>query len=97
LSGAAREILARRLRVPPLERRNEPPPNQPPLSRCGAGRCGAPPKPPKPKLKNCAEAGPAIPTSIAVATASATSRPGSVNTRKEGFGFGSIELSRNRS
>jgi len=41
-----------------------------------------------PKLKNCAEAGPAIPTSSASATASATSGPGSVNTRRKDFVFG---------
>ena len=41
-----------------------------------------------PKLKNCAEAGPAIPTSSASATASATSGPGSVTTRRKDFVFG---------
>ena len=62
-----------------------------PLLR-GAGRGG----PPKPKLKNCAEAGPAIPISSAIATASATSGPVSVNTRKKDFGFG-MRLGRNGS
>ena len=71
------------------------PPNQPPPPlRGGAGRDGGPPK--LPKLKNCAEAGPTIPINSAIATASATSGPLSVNTRKNGFGFG-IRLGRNRS
>jgi hypothetical protein len=48
----------------------------------GCGRCGGPPK-----LKNCADAGPTIPTSSATATASAISGPLSVNTRKKDFGF----------
>src|SRR5438094_2412358 len=56
------------------------PPNQP--RAAGRGGAGGPPK-----LKNCAEAGPTIPTNSAIATASATSGPGSVNTRKNGFGF----------
>src|SRR5216684_8008191 len=56
---------------------NRSPPNQPPL-RC----CGGPPK-----LKNCADAGPTIPTSSATATASTISGPVSVNTRKKDFGF----------
>src|SRR5439155_22649429 len=76
----------------------EPPPNQPPPPPYppprggGGGRCG----PPKllPKLKNCAEAGAAIPTNSASATASATSGPGSVNTRRKDFVFG-MRLGRN--
>jgi hypothetical protein len=40
-----------------------------------------------PKLKNCAEAGPTIPTNNAIATASAVSGPVSVNTRKKDFSF----------
>ena len=44
--------------------------------------------PPKLKLKNCADAGPTIPTSSATATANAISGPVSVNTRKKDFGFG---------
>jgi hypothetical protein len=48
----------------------------------GGGRCGGPPK-----LKNCADAGPTIPTSSATATASAISGPLSVKTRKKDFGF----------
>ena len=67
---------------------NQPPP---PLRGCVAGRCGAPPK-----LKNCAEAGPTMPIKSAIATASATSGPVSVNTRKKDFGFG-IRLGRNGS
>ncbi len=68
------------------------PPNQPPPPLRGAGRCGGPPK--LPKLKNCAEAGPAIPTKSAIATASATSGPVSVKTLKKDFGFGMrIDLS----
>jgi hypothetical protein len=40
-------------------------------------------------LKNCAEAGPAIPTNSAIATVSATSGPLSVKMRKKDFvGFG---------
>ena len=70
------------------------PPNQPPPPLRRRRRCGGPPKPPK--LKNCAEAGPAIPTNSAIATASATSGPVSVNTRKKDFGFG-IRLGRNGS
>jgi hypothetical protein len=54
------------------------------------GRCGGPPK-----LKNCAEAGPAIPIRSAIATASATKGPVSVNTRKKDFGFG-IRLGRKK-
>src|SRR4051794_29180957 len=68
------------------------PPNQPPpLLRGGAGRCcgGGPPK-----LKNCADAGPATPINSASATASATSGPGSENTRKNDFGL-CIRLGRN--
>jgi hypothetical protein len=38
-------------------------------------------------LKNCADAGPTIPTSSATATASAISGPLSVKTRKKDFGF----------
>ena len=55
---------------------------------------GGPPKPPK--LKNCAEAGPTIPTRNAITTASTASGPVSVNTRKKDFGF-RIRLSRNGS
>jgi len=40
-----------------------------------------------PKLKNCAEAGPTLPTDSAIATASAVSGAVSVNTRKKDFGF----------
>ncbi len=43
-----------------------------------AGGRGGPPK-----LKNCADAGPTIPTNSAIATASAISGPLSVNTRVE--------------
>jgi hypothetical protein len=39
-------------------------------------------------LKNCADAGPAIPANSAIATASAISGPLSVNTREKDFGFG---------
>src|SRR6202048_336765 len=60
------------------------PPNQPPLRGCGG----------PPKLKNCADAGPTIPTSSATATASTISGPVSVNTRKEDFGFG-MRIDRN--
>jgi hypothetical protein len=67
------------------------PPNQPPPPRC-CDRCGGPPK--LPKLKNCAEAGPAIPTNSAEATASAASGPGSVKTRKKDIVFG-MRLGRN--
>src|SRR5450755_2459356 len=63
---------------------NRSPPNQPPL-RC----CGGPPK-----LKNCADAGPTIPTSSATATASTISGPVSANTRKKDFGFG-MRIDRN--
>jgi hypothetical protein len=38
-------------------------------------------------LKNCAEAGPTLPTDSAIATASAVSGAVSVNTRKKDFGF----------
>ncbi len=65
------------------------PPNQPPPPLRGAAGRGGPPK-----LKNCAEAGPAIPISSAIATVSATSGPVSVNTRKKDLGFG-IRLGRN--
>src|SRR5258707_3994336 len=59
------------------------PPNQPPPPPPrGCGR-GGPPK--LPKLKNCAEAGPATPTNSASATASATSGPGSVKPRNKDF------------
>src|SRR5260370_14989403 len=73
------------------------PPNQPPPPPRGCCRCG-PPKLPKllPKLKNCAEAGPAIPTNSAKATASAASGPGSVKARKKDFVFG-MRLGRNGS
>src|SRR5258707_2248843 len=73
------------------------PPNQPPPPPRGCCRCG-PPKLPKllPKLKNCAEAGPAIPTNRAAATASAASGPGSVKARKKDFVFG-MRLGRNGS
>src|ERR1043166_4607692 len=66
------------------------PPNQPPppLLLRGAGRDQPP------KLKNRAHAGPAMPTRIAMATASATRGPLSVSTRKNGFGF-RIRLGRN--
>src|ERR1700692_3263748 len=71
---------------------NRSPPNQPPppccpLLRGGCISCGGRGGPPKPKLKNCAEAGPTIPTSSATATASTISGPLSVNTRKKDFGF----------
>src|SRR5436190_18204719 len=59
------------------------PPNQPrapPLLR-GWGHDHSP------KLKNCADAGPAIPTSNATATESAISGPVSVKIRKKDFGF----------
>jgi hypothetical protein len=49
-----------------------------------------------PKLKNCAEAGPTIPTSSATATANTISGPVSVNTRKKDFVFG-MRLGRNGS
>src|SRR3954465_5756461 len=65
------------------------PPNQPPPLLRGAGR-----DQPPPKLNNCAEAGPAMPTRIAMATASAISGPLSVNTRKNDFGC-RIRLGRN--
>jgi hypothetical protein len=39
-------------------------------------------------LKNCAAAGPTIPTSNAIATANAISLPLSVNARKKHFAFG---------
>src|SRR5258708_33481810 len=68
-----------------------PPPPYPPLR--GGGR-GGPPK--LGKLKNWAEAGPTIPTSSAIATASATSGPVSVNTRKNEI-FLCMRLGRNRS
>jgi len=58
--------------------------------RGGCGRGGPP------KLKNCAEAGPTIPSSSASATASAISGPVSVNTRKKDFVFG-MRLGRNGS
>ena len=47
-------------------------------------------------LVGCADAGPTIPTKSAIATASATSGPVSVNTRKKDFGF-RIRLGRNGS
>ena len=50
---------------------------------CAAAAGGGPPK-----LKNCADAGPTIPTSSATATASAISGPLSVNMRKKDLGFG---------
>src|SRR5438270_13735769 len=57
---------------------NQPPP--PPLLR-GWGRDHPP------KLKNCADAGPAIPTNSATATESAISGPVSVKIRKKDLGF----------
>src|SRR5580700_10211723 len=73
---------------------NQPPPPNPPLLErgcgCGCGRGGPP------KLKNCADAGPTIPTKSAIATASATSGPVSVNTRKNDF-FSRMRLGRNGS
>src|SRR3954447_23628237 len=65
-------------------------PNQPLPPRCcgigAGGRCGAPKLP---KLKNCADAGPAMPTNSAIATVSATSGPLSLKMRrKDFFGFG---------
>src|SRR5262245_49294494 len=65
---------------------NQPPP--PPPERCGAGRDQPP------KLKSCADAGPAMPTRGAMATVSTASGPLSVNTRKNDFGF-RIRLGRN--
>src|SRR3984957_18081251 len=62
---------------------NRSPPGQPP-PRCCCCRTGGPPK--EGKLKNCADAGPAIPASSATATA--ISGPLSVKTRKKDFGFG---------
>src|SRR5260370_38020527 len=56
---------------------NRSPPNQPP-PRCWGGPAN---------LKNCADAGPTIPTSSATATASTISGPVSVNTRKKDFGL----------
>src|SRR5439155_25652990 len=69
-----------------------PPPPNPPPRGCGCG-CG---RDHPPKLKNCAEAGPVIPTNSASATVSATSGPVSVNTRKNDFVFG-MRLDRNGS
>src|ERR1700731_4256672 len=64
---------------------NRSPPGQPPPPpRCC--RAGGPPK--EGKLKNCADAGPAIPTNNAAATAHAISGPLSVKTRKKDFGTG---------
>src|ERR1700719_3289174 len=64
---------------------NRAPPGQPPPPpRCC--RAGGPPK--EGKLKNCADAGPAIPTNNATATADAISGPLSVKTRKKDFGTG---------
>src|ERR1700678_1883553 len=66
----------------------QPPPPPYPPPRCGnpCGGRGGPPK--EGKLKNCADAGPAIPTSSATATANAISGPLSVKTRKKDFGTG---------
>src|ERR1700736_4151889 len=61
---------------------NRSPPNQPPPPLRGCERDHPP------KLKNCADAGLAIPARSATATASATSGPVSVNRRKKDFGFG---------
>ena len=64
---------------------NRSPPNQPPgppLLRGGGGRDHPP------KLKNCADAGAASPTSSAIATASTISGPVSVKMRKNDFGLG---------
>src|SRR5580704_16334118 len=76
---------------------NRSPPNQPPpppnpglLRGCGCGRGGPP------KLKNCADAGAAIPTSSATATPSAISGPVSVNSRKKDFCL-DMRLRRNQS
>ena len=93
-AGRAGKILARRLRglLLLLEWREEIAAEPAAATSCGACRCGGPPKPPK--LKNCADAGPAIPIRSAIATASATSGPVSVNTRKKDVGFG-IRLGRN--
>src|SRR3954452_21296857 len=58
-------------------------PNQPPPPRCCGTACGGrggAPKPPK--LKNCADAGPVMPTISASATVSATSGPRSVKMRQ---------------
>ena len=51
--------------------------------RCAAAAAAAAAEPPK--LKNCAEAGPTMPTSSAIATASAISGPVSVNTAQKGL------------
>src|ERR1700731_4378160 len=69
---------------------NQPPPPNPPLLERGCGRGGPP------KLKNCADAGPTIPTKSAIATASATSGPVSVKTRKNDF-VSRMRLGRNGS
>lgn len=58
-------------------------PNQPPPPRCGCCCC----LPKSPKLKNCAAAGPTIPTSNAIVMANAISLPLSVNARKKHFGL----------
>ena len=59
-----------------------------PAAAAGCRRCAAAGRGGPPKLKNCAEAGPTMPTSSATATASAISGPVSVNTRRKDFGFG---------
>src|SRR5215213_3834285 len=89
LSGAgALEKFSTRLGACCWNGAKKSPPNQPPPLR-GCDRCGGPPK-----LKNCAEAGPTIPTSNATATASATSGPDSVNTPRKDLGF-RIRIDRN--
>src|SRR5665213_2154787 len=55
-----------------------------PPGRCCGGGCG---RGGPPKLKNCADAGPATASNSVTATVTAISGPASVNTRKNDFGW----------